>query len=36
VQGSPVEIGGYYRPDPERAAAAMRPSATMNAAIEAL
>ena len=36
VQGAPVEIGGYYRPDPERMAAAMRPSATMNAAIEAL
>jgi isocitrate dehydrogenase len=36
VQGGPVEIGGYYRPDPERMAAAMRPSATMNAAIEAL
>jgi isocitrate dehydrogenase len=33
VQGSPVDIGGYYRPDPERAAAAMRPSATLNAAL---
>jgi isocitrate dehydrogenase len=33
VQGSPVEIGGYYRPDPDRAAAAMRPSATLNAAL---
>jgi isocitrate dehydrogenase len=31
VQGEPVDIGGYYRPDPERAAAAMRPSATLNA-----
>ena len=30
VQGSPVEIGGYYRPDPERVAAAMRPSETLN------
>src|ERR1039458_9493549 len=29
VQGSPVDIGGYYRPDPELAAAAMRPSATL-------
>ena len=29
VQGSPVEIGGYYRPDPIRAAAAMRPSPTL-------
>jgi isocitrate dehydrogenase len=36
VQGSPVEIGGYYRPDPERVAAAMRPSATLNAALERL
>ncbi len=30
VQGDPVEIGGYFRPDPERAAAAMRPSGTLN------
>jgi isocitrate dehydrogenase len=36
VQGEPVEIGGYYRPDPARAADAMRPSATLNAALEAL
>ncbi|MFT8637787.1 MAG: NADP-dependent isocitrate dehydrogenase, partial [Pseudoclavibacter sp.] len=28
VQGSPVELGGYYWPDPERVDAAMRPSAT--------
>ncbi len=33
VQGSPVDIGGYYRPDPEWAAAAMRPSATLNDAL---
>jgi isocitrate dehydrogenase len=36
VQGSAVEIGGYYRPDPERAAAAMRPSQTLNDALESL
>jgi isocitrate dehydrogenase len=36
VQGAPVDIGGYYRPDPARAAAAMRPSATLNAALAAL
>ncbi len=36
VQGSPVEIGGYYRPDPERVVAAMRPSKTFNAALDAL
>jgi isocitrate dehydrogenase len=34
VQGAPVEIGGYYWPDPELAAAAMRPSETFNEAIE--
>jgi len=36
VQGSPVDIGGYYRPDPERVAAAMRPSATFNDALDAV
>jgi isocitrate dehydrogenase len=36
VQGQPVEIGGYYHPDLELVAAAMRPSATLNAALERL
>ncbi|WP_035851421.1 NADP-dependent isocitrate dehydrogenase [Kitasatospora azatica] len=36
VQGSPVEIGGYYQPDPAKAAAVMRPSATFNEAIASL
>jgi isocitrate dehydrogenase len=36
VQGSPVDIGGYYRPDPERVVAAMRPSATLNDALASL
>jgi isocitrate dehydrogenase len=36
VQGEPVEVGGYFRPDPEAAAAAMRPSATFNDALAAL
>jgi isocitrate dehydrogenase len=36
VQGSPVDLGGYYRPDPAKAAAAMRPSGTFNAALAAL
>jgi isocitrate dehydrogenase len=36
VQGSPVDIGGYYQPDAERTTAAMRPSATLDAALEAL
>ena len=35
VQGVPVDIGGYYQPDLARAAAAMRPSATLNAIIDA-
>ena len=30
VQGSPVEIGGYYHPDPELVEAVMRPSQTLN------
>jgi isocitrate dehydrogenase len=30
AQGKPVEIGGYYHPDPAKCAAAMRPSATFN------
>jgi isocitrate dehydrogenase len=36
VQGQPVDIGGYYVPDPARAAAAMRPSPTFNAALASL
>jgi len=36
VQGSPVELGGYYHPDAEKAAAAMRPSPTFNAALGSL
>ena len=30
VQGSPVEIGGYYHPDQELVEAVMRPSQTLN------
>jgi isocitrate dehydrogenase len=33
AQGKPVDIGGYYHPDAAKCAAAMRPSATLNAAI---
>jgi isocitrate dehydrogenase len=36
VQGGPVDLGGYYRPDPERMDAVMRPSATFNDAIASL
>ncbi|HLE18275.1 MAG TPA: NADP-dependent isocitrate dehydrogenase [Syntrophales bacterium] len=35
AQGKPQDIGGYYHPNPEKAAKAMRPSATFNAAVEA-
>jgi isocitrate dehydrogenase len=36
VQGKPVSIGGYYRPDADLAAKAMRPSATLNSIITAV
>ena len=36
AQGAPVDVGGYYRPDDEQAARAMRPSPTLNAIIDAL
>ncbi|MGZ4165788.1 MAG: NADP-dependent isocitrate dehydrogenase [Solirubrobacteraceae bacterium] len=36
VQGSAVELGGYFHPDSEKAATAMRPSPTFNAALESL
>ncbi|MEY9850258.1 isocitrate dehydrogenase [Streptacidiphilus sp. BW17] len=36
VQGSPVEIGGYYQPDAAKAAAVMRPSRTLNEALATL
>ena len=36
VQGSPAEIGGYYRPDSELVAAVMRPSATFNEIIDSI
>ena len=36
VQGRPVEVGGYYRPDTAMTSAAMRPSATLNAIIESI
>jgi len=36
VQGSPVDLGGYYQPDPAKASRAMRPSATFNQALELL
>ena len=36
VQGSPCDVGGYYRPNDDLASAAMRPSATFNAALKLL
>ncbi|GAA2600684.1 NADP-dependent isocitrate dehydrogenase [Streptomyces axinellae] len=36
VQGSPADIGGYYQPDPAKAAGVMRPSKTLNEALAAL
>ncbi|WKG05050.1 NADP-dependent isocitrate dehydrogenase [Mycolicibacterium sp. HK-90] len=30
AQGKPADIGGYYYPDPEKTAAVMRPSKTLN------
>ena len=36
AQGERVDLGGYYHPDPVRAAAAMRPSKTFNQLIESI
>ena len=36
VQGKPADIGGYYHPDMDKVSAAMRPSATLNAALARL
>src|SRR6266498_2804425 len=36
AQGRPVDLGGYYQPDPAKVAKAMRPSPTLNAIIESL
>jgi len=36
VQGKPVELDGYYRPNEEKTSAVMRPSATLNKALELL
>jgi isocitrate dehydrogenase len=36
AQGKPVDMGGYYHPDFAKTSAAMRPSATLNAIIDAI
>ena len=35
AQGAPVDLGGYYHADPDKVTKAMRPSATLNAILEA-
>jgi len=35
AQGRPVDIGGYFRPNPDLTSKAMRPSATLNAIVDA-
>jgi isocitrate dehydrogenase len=36
AQGEPVDIGGYYLPDPEKLEEAMRPSRSFNAVIDTM
>ena len=36
AQGQPVEMGGYYHPNEEMTAKAMRPSATLNAIVDGI
>jgi isocitrate dehydrogenase len=36
VQGSPADIGGYYRPSDEKAEQVMRPSSTLNGVLDSL
>jgi len=35
-QGKPIDVGGYYQPDPAKAAAALRPSVTFNGIVAKL
>ena len=36
VQGSPVDLGGYYAPERDKVTSVMRPSATLNAIVDKL
>ena len=36
VKGKPVDLGGYYHPDPEKVKVGMRPSATFNSILGSL
>src|SRR4029453_2375928 len=35
AQGTPVDIGGYFRPNPDKTSKAMRPSLTLNSILDA-
>ena len=36
AQGGPIDVGGYYQPEPALASEAMRPSQTFNKALDVL
>ena len=36
AQGTPVDIGGYFRPNPDKTSKAIRPSPTLNAIVDAV
>ena len=36
AQGKPVDLGGYYHPDPAKSERAMRPSRTLNAIVDGI
>ncbi|MCA1932573.1 MAG: NADP-dependent isocitrate dehydrogenase [Calditerrivibrio sp.] len=36
AQGKPVDMGGYYKPDPVKTSKAMRPSQTLNSIIDSI
>ncbi len=36
VEGKPCDVGGYYKPDDEKASQAMRPSSTLNSIIDSI
>ncbi len=36
IQGSPIDIGGYYQPNTDKASKAMRPSETLNSIVDSI
>ena len=36
AQGKPMDLGGYYQPDPVKTSKAMRPSPTLNAIVDSI